>query len=104
MRDLRISRRTLLRGTGAAIALPFLEAMLPRTLLAAPAAKTPLRAAFFYMPVGANMDAWRQPKTPGLPETLEPLVAGRLQEPALAALAVRIGATRLIDNLMLGSP
>jgi hypothetical protein len=63
----------MLRGTGAAIGLPFLEAMFPRTLLAAPAAKAPLRAAFFYMPVGANMDAWRQPKTPGLPETLEPL-------------------------------
>src|SRR6185436_15220741 len=38
-----------------------------------PAAKTPVRAAFFYIPVGANMEAWRQPKTPGLPETLEPL-------------------------------
>ena len=73
MRQLQVSRRTMLRGTGAAIGLPFLEAMFPRTLLAAPAAKAPLRAAFFYMPVGANMDAWRQPKTPGLPETLEPL-------------------------------
>src|SRR5213593_2457332 len=80
MRDLRISRRMMIRGTGAAIALPFLEAMLPRTLLAAPAVKTPLRAAFYYTPVGANMEAWRQPKTPGLPETLEPLkkVAGSI--------------------------
>ena len=37
-RNLQISRRTMLRGTGAAIGLPFLEAMLPRTLLAAPMA------------------------------------------------------------------
>jgi hypothetical protein len=73
MRNLQISRRTMLRGTGATIGLPFLEAMFPRTLLAAPAAKVPLRAAFFYTPVGVNMEAWRQPKTPGLPETLEPL-------------------------------
>ena len=68
-----ITRRTLLRGAGAAIGLPFLEAMFPRTLLAAPAAKAPLRAAFFYIPVGMNMEAWRQPKTPGLPETLLPM-------------------------------
>lgn len=69
----QLSRRTLLRGTGAAVALPFLEAMLPRTLLAAPAAKSPVRMGFIYMPVGANMEAWRQPKTPGLPETIQSL-------------------------------
>ena len=73
MRNLQITRRTMLRGVGASIGLPFLEAMLPRTLLAAPAAKAPIRAAFFYIPVGANMEAWRAPKTPGLPETLQPL-------------------------------
>jgi hypothetical protein len=80
MRHLQISRRTMLRGVGAAVGLPFLEAMLPRTLLAAPAAKAPVRAAFFYTPVGVNMEAWRQPKTPGLPETLQPLksVAGSI--------------------------
>ena len=80
MRNLQITRRTMLRGVGASIGLPFLEAMLPRTLLAAPAAKAPIRAAFFYIPVGANMEAWRAPKTPGLPETLQPLknVAGSL--------------------------
>ncbi len=36
------------------------------------------------------------------PETLEPLT-GRLTAPAVAALAVRLGATRLIDNLELGA-
>jgi hypothetical protein len=68
-----ITRRTMLRGAGTAIALPFLEAMLPRTLLAAPAAKAPVRMAFFFIPNGVNMEAWRAPKTPGLPETLVPL-------------------------------
>jgi len=69
-----ISRRAVLRGVGTSIALPFLDAMRPRTLLAAPAAKAPVRAAFFFIPNGVNMDAWRPPKAPGqLPETLAPL-------------------------------
>jgi hypothetical protein len=68
-----LSRRAVLRGTGAAVALPFLEAMMPRTLLAAPAAKTAIRMAFIFFPNGANMEHWRQPKTPGLPDTLAPL-------------------------------
>ncbi len=73
-RNLGISRRTLLRGAGTAIALPFLEGMLPRTLLAAPAAKAPVRLGFFFIPNGVNMEAWRPPKAPGqLPETLQPL-------------------------------
>jgi hypothetical protein len=75
-----LSRRSLLRGTGAAIALPFLEAMRPRTLLAAPAAKAPVRMGFIFFPNGCNMEAWRPPKTPGLPETFQSLkpVAGHL--------------------------
>jgi hypothetical protein len=73
MRDLQLSRRTLLRGAGTAIALPFLEAMMPRTLLAAPAAKTPVRMAFIFFTNGCNMELWRQPKAGGLPETLTPL-------------------------------
>ena len=73
MRDLKLGRRTLLRGAGAAIALPFLEAMRPRTLLAAPAVKTPVRMAFVFFSNGCNMELWRQPKAGGLPETLSPL-------------------------------
>src|SRR5262252_3084134 len=71
--SMRLSRRSLLRGTGTAVALPFLEAMMPRTLLAAPAAKTAIRMAFIFFPNGANMEHWRQPKTPGLPDTLASL-------------------------------
>ena len=44
-----LSRRTLLRGAGAAIALPFLDSMVP----ARAAAKPNLRAGFVYIPHGA---------------------------------------------------
>jgi hypothetical protein len=75
-----ISRRTVLRGIGTAVALPLLDAMLPRSLPAAAAstgqASAPRRMAFLYVPNGVNMSAWR-PTTEGadfeLPETLQPL-------------------------------
>src|SRR6478752_2740191 len=51
-----ISRRTVLKGAGVSLALPFLEAMVPAaTALAQTAAKPKLRTAFFYIPHGAIM-------------------------------------------------
>ena len=51
-----ISRRTLLKGAGVALGLPFLDAMVPaRTVLAQTAAAPKLRTGFFYMPHGAIM-------------------------------------------------
>src|SRR6478609_1568383 len=51
-----LSRRTLLKGAGVSLALPFLEAMVPAaTSLAQTAAKPKLRTAFFYIPHGAIM-------------------------------------------------
>jgi hypothetical protein len=49
-----LNRRTLLRGAGAAIGLPWLEAM------AAPAggSKPPVRMAALYMPNGVHPDMW----------------------------------------------
>jgi hypothetical protein len=48
-----ISRRTILRGTGAAIALPFLEAMVPAfTPVAKTAASPLLRFAVVFVPLG----------------------------------------------------
>ena len=48
-----LSRRTFLRGTGAVMALPFLEAMVPaRTALAQTAAVVPHRYGFVYVPMG----------------------------------------------------
>lgn len=52
-----LSRRTFLRGTGVAVALPFLDAMVPAgTALAKTAAAPKLRAGFFYLPHGAIMN------------------------------------------------
>ena len=49
-----ISRRTVLKGAGVTLALPFLEAMVPAaTALAQTAANPKIRAGFFYIPHGA---------------------------------------------------
>jgi hypothetical protein len=54
-----LDRRTFLRGMGATVALPLLDAMIPaRTLLAFTAARTGPRLAFVYFPHGAVMDEW----------------------------------------------
>ena len=85
--DGRISRRTILRGLGTTVALPFLDAMTPRALAAGTGAAgaaakvaAPRRMAFFYVPNGANMADWT-PKAEGaafdLPAILEPLASVR---------------------------
>jgi hypothetical protein len=51
-----ISRRTVLKGSGVSLALPFLGAMVPAsTALAQTAANPKIRAGFFYIPHGAIM-------------------------------------------------
>ncbi len=66
-RHFSLSRRTFLRGVGAAIALPMFESALPSVLRAAsagaPAGATtasgmPLRMAFAYFPNGAHQANW----------------------------------------------
>jgi hypothetical protein len=58
-----LPRRTFLRGAGAMIALPLLDAMIPaRTVLAATAAKAMPRMAFIYFPHGAIMEKWTPEK------------------------------------------
>jgi Protein of unknown function (DUF1552) len=52
-----LSRRTFLRGSGVALGLPFLDAMVPAaTALADTAAAPKTRAGFFYLPHGAIMN------------------------------------------------
>lgn len=73
----RISRRTVLKGLGAAaVALPWLEAMAPLRALAGTASKAPTRLAFLYVPNGVVMPDWR-PTADGalgeLPPILKPL-------------------------------
>jgi hypothetical protein len=60
-----LSRRTLLRGTGVALALPLLDAMIPAaTALAQTAAAPKLRVGFFYIPHGAIL--WNTPHGPAM--------------------------------------
>jgi hypothetical protein len=68
-----LPRRTFLKGVGAAVGLPFLDAMTPA--LKASNAQTPVRIAWFYVPNGIDMRHW----TPGdegplgsLPQVLAP--------------------------------
>jgi hypothetical protein len=71
-----ISRRTLLRGTGAALALPWLEAMTTGSAKAAAAERPPVRMATLYMPNGVHPAQWT-PEGVGrdfeLSPTLDPL-------------------------------
>ncbi len=84
-----ISRRTVLRGAGAALGLPWLEAMTPTIGRAAEQARPPVRMAFLYMPNGAY------------PETWTPTKAGRDFEltPSLAPLAPLRDKVCVLSNL-----
>src|SRR5206468_3779206 len=73
-----LPRRTFLRGAGATLALPLLDAMVPSmTALAATPAAPVRRLGFVYIPMGAHMPQWT------------PAGSGALGEltPTLAALA-----------------
>ena len=94
----RINRRAVLQGVGASLALPWLEAMSPLAMAAgvsssaakAAQAATPRRMAFFYVPNGVHMQAWK-PKTEGksyeLPDILEPLASRKDDLLVLSGLA-----------------
>lgn len=72
----RISRRATLRGLGAALSLPLLEAMLPSSFSAVSNAKQPVRMAFLYVPNGKHMPDWlptQEGRGYELPKTLKPL-------------------------------
>ena len=88
----QLSRRTILRGVGTAIALPFLDAMIPAF---GAKSKAPTRMAFVYFPNGVQMDSWT-PQTEGeiaklpeaLPRVLEPLAPYREHINVLGGLTV----------------
>src|SRR5437773_8675778 len=81
-----LPRRTVLRGLGATVSLPFLDAMLP---LGRAAAKPIHRFQAFYVPNGMAMEYW-SPKGEGsafeLSEILEPLAAYRNQMLVLSGI------------------
>ena len=53
-----ISRRTILRGAGAALALPFLDAMIPAGSAQSTATKRPLRFVGLFVPHGMAPGWW----------------------------------------------
>jgi hypothetical protein len=85
-----IDRRTVLRGVGVCLALPFLESLLPRSR--AGSAERPLRLAFVYAPNGKHMPDWT-PTAEGahfeLPPTLRPLEPVREYVSVLSGLCLR---------------
>jgi hypothetical protein len=68
-----LSRRTFLRGAGAAVALPFLDAMVPAFARAQTAARAK-RFVGWYVPNGIRMSAWT-PAATGALGTLPPILA-----------------------------
>ncbi|MEJ7609064.1 MAG: DUF1552 domain-containing protein [Bryobacteraceae bacterium] len=87
-----LPRRTFLRGMGAAIALPMLDAMSPA--FAAGTAASPVRLAFAYVPNGVMMNHWT-PEAFGrdftLPRILKSLEAFRGDISILTGLAQKNG-------------
>jgi hypothetical protein len=78
MKNWQISRRTMLKGVGAMIGLPVLDAMGPLRALAGPAGQTapgkpPVRLAVLYMANGVNPHEWT-PKGAGREFELSPIL------------------------------
>src|SRR4051794_5997156 len=87
-----LPRRTFLRGMGAALALPLLDAMVPAmTALAATPANPVRRLGFVYIPMGGTIARW----TPGS--------VGRITElsPSLNSLMPFLDQLTVISNLEL---
>ena len=73
-----LPRRTFLRGIGATVALPLLDAMIPSmTALAQTPANPVRRLGFIYIPMGSDISRWTPPGESGalteLSSTLSPL-------------------------------
>src|SRR5687767_10588594 len=85
-----LPRRTFLRGVGATVALPFLDAMVPA--LSARAAKPTVRLGFVYIPNGTIQPMWVPPTTGKnfeLSPILSPLAPVRDRITVLSGLAHR---------------
>ena len=87
-----LPRRTFLRGMGASLALPLLDAMVPSmTALAKTAADPVRRLGFIYIPMGCDITRWTPPGGTRLTEL----------SPALQSLAPVIDQLTVITNLEL---
>ncbi|MGV3519037.1 DUF1552 domain-containing protein [Luteitalea sp.] len=89
-----LPRRTFLRGLGAAVALPMLDAMTPALARAVPAGAAPKRLVFTYVPNGVSMSGWTPQGTGAafeLSTVLKPLAAYKDDMLVLSGLAQRNG-------------
>ncbi len=87
-----LSRRTVLRGLGSAVALPLLDAMVPAATAASLTAAKPVkRLGFVFMPMGCDNSRW----TPGSEGTLNQL------SPILRSLAPVRDHVNVLSNLEL---
>jgi Protein of unknown function (DUF1552) len=87
-----LPRRTFLRGMGASLALPLLDAMVPSmTALARTPAEPVRRLGFVYMPMGCDIARWTPAGEGGLSEL----------SPALQSLAPVVDQLTVITNLEL---
>ena len=73
-----LSRRSLLRGAGALLALPFLESLVPRAARGAAVVKPPVRLGIFTVTGGTVIESWRLKEScdlagTKLPSILRPL-------------------------------
>jgi Protein of unknown function (DUF1552) len=85
-----LPRRTFLRGMGATLALPLLDAMVPSmTALAKSPAEPVRRLGFIYIPMGCDITRWTPPATDGSLEVLSPVLQSL--EPHIDHLTVLSG-------------
>lgn len=85
-----ISRRTMIKGVGATLALPILDAMLPNAAWATPEQFAQNRMAFIFFPNGAIMPDWTPAQVGSnfeLSRTLKPLAAHQQDLLVLSGLA-----------------
>jgi hypothetical protein len=102
-----LSRRTVLRGAGATIALPLLDAMIPAaTALAQTAAAAKPRLAFIYFPHGAIMDHWTPAKEGAefeMSTILKPLEPFRNKLTIVSGLENRPGMSASVHGIVPGT-
>ncbi len=89
-----LPRRTLLKGLGASVALPLLDAMVPALTARAETAASPSRLrriGYVYMPMGCDISRWALPgdDLTELSPTLSPLVPVRGHVSVISNLEVR---------------
>lgn len=71
-----LPRRTFLRGMGATLALPLLDAMIPAASAATKTAARPVRRlGYVFMPMGCDITRWTPPGTDGKLGELSPILS-----------------------------